>query len=252
MCLVLSSALVAQHPKVIKHAPTTCPNDPVLATDGRTSEPDLIFPSTEVFYTINAKGGHSYSVEVWDTFDPTANVLPAIQVFQGCTSPVPVTDTTSMPPDLSGGFSERVSWAQSADGVLNVAISNPDQINSYTYQIRVTDITLHSPRWSTVVGFSTHYGLLNNASVSISGLLTLTSIVPPQTYSATITIPAHNEAFVSIPSSSFDVPAGEYGFADFEFVGSPGAITADGYYQTVTNGIFSIAPTTFGPTNFQH
>lgn len=254
VCLVLSTTLVAQqHPKVIKHAPTTCPNDPVLAADGRESPQDLIFPSSEEFYTINAKGGHAYSVEVWDTVDPTAMVSPTIQVLQGdCVTPLPVSDTTAMEPDLHGGFSKRVSWVQSADATLEIGIMNPDPNNPYTFQIRVADTTLHSPRWSTVVGFSTHYGFLNNTSVDISGTLTLTSITPPQTYSATITIPAHNEVFVAIPSSTFNVPANEYGFADFQFAGSPGAITADGYFQTVSNGIFSIAPTTFGPPNFQH
>jgi hypothetical protein len=157
-----------------------------------------------------------------------------------------------MEPDLHGGFSRRVSWVQNSDASLNVALGNPDPNNSYTYDIRVTDLTLHSPRWSTVVGFSTHYGFLNNTSEPISGVLTITSVNPPATYSTPIAIPAHSEVFETIPSDALKVPANLYGFADFVFAGSPGAITADGYFQTVSNGVFSIAPTTFGPVNYQH
>ncbi len=253
VCLVLATSLAAQqYPKVIKRAPTTCPNDPVLPTDGRESQWDQIF-FQEQFFTINVKGGHSYSVEVWDTFDATVMLSPTIQVLQGdCVTPVPVTDTTAMEPDLHGGFARRVSWIQSADATYQLGLINPDPNNTYVFQIRVTDTTLHSPRWSTVAGFSTHYGFLNNTSIDISGVLTLTSITPPQTYSTPLTIPAHNEAFVSIPSDILKVPVNQYGFADFEFTGAPGAITADGYFQAVSNGVFSIAPTTFAAPNFQH
>ena len=254
VCLALSTLLVAQRPHVTKHsAPTTCGFDPVLATDGRTSIEDLIAPGSQAFYTINAKEGHSYSVEVWDTVDPTAMISPTIQVLQtDCITAVSVSDTTAMEPDLRGGFSRRVSWAQGTDATLQIGILNPDQDNPYLYQIRVADTTLHSPRWSTLAGFSTHYGFVNNTSVEIRGVLSLTSIQPLQTYSATITIPAHNEVFVAIPSSSFNIPDNLYGFADFQFAGAPGAITADGYFQTANNGVFSIAPTAFGPPNFQH
>jgi hypothetical protein len=254
VCLALSGVLLAQRQNVVKHgAPTTCGADPVLAADGREIPQDAVAPGSEVFYTINVKGGHSYSVEVWDTLDATAMVSPTIQVLKSdCVTAVSVSDTTSMDPDLSSGFSKRASWSQTADATLQVGIVNPDQVNPYVYQARVTDTTLHSPRWSTLSGFTTHYGFLNNTSVDITGFLTLTSIIPRQTYSGSITIPAHNEVFVAIPSSSFNIPANLYGFADFQFAGAPGAITADGYFQSVTNGVFSIAPTTFGPPNFQH
>lgn len=264
ICLAVSTILCAQQPtqhssysrnaSLTKHsAPTTCPNDPVLAADGRESSEDLIFPASTAFYSINVKGGHSYSIEVWDTIDGTAMVSPVIQVLKGdCTTAIVTPETTAMPPDLSGGFSKRVSWTQTADATYQVAVSNPDQNNAYYYQIRVADTTLHSPRWSTLVGFSTHYGFLNNTSTDINGVLTLKSVNTQETFSATVTIPAHNEAFVAIPSTNYQVPADRYGFADFTFVGSPGAITADGYFQTVTNGIFSIAPTIFVPVNYQH
>jgi len=262
VCLVLSTTLFAQqlaqkpqqqqHSRVIKQAPTTCPNDPVLATDGRTSNYDQIYANPQ-YYLINVKAGHAYAVEIWDDSDATAGIAPTILVLQGdCQTPIAVSDTTAMEPDLHGGFAKRVSWVQNSDATLNVELGNPDPNNSYVYNIRVTDLTLHSPRWSTVAGFSTHYGLLNNTSVAISGVLTLTSVTTQQTYLTTINVPAHSEVFVAIPSDKFNVPVGQYGFADFQFAGSPGAITADGYFQTVSNGIFSIAPTTFGPVNYQH
>jgi hypothetical protein len=234
-------------------APTTCPNDPVLPSDGTTTSDDLIFPASSAFYTVNAKGGHSYSVEVWDPYDPTAAMSPVITVTSDCSSSIPnVVDVTHLDPDLSGGFSDRVSWIQGSDQTLYVSVSNPDQNTAYTYNIRVTDTTLRSPRWSTVVGFSTHYGFMNNTASPLSGVLTVVSIQPSHTYTLPVTFGANSELFIAIPSDSFNVPPDLYGFATLAFVGPAGAISADGYFQTVTNGVFTIAPTIFGPVNRQH
>ena len=260
VCLVLSTSLLAQElahkqqqANVIKRSPTTCPNDPVLAADGRTSNYDQIFRSGVAYYLINVKAGHSYAVEVWDDFDTTASISPTLQILQGdCLTPISVVDTTSMEPDMHGGFTRRVSWVQNSDATLNIALGNPDPANDYAYNIRVIDLTLHSPRWSTLVGFSTHYGFLNNTSVDITGTMTLTAVNTHQVYLNTVIIPAHSEVFVAIPSDKYNVPGNQYGFADFQFAGAPGAISADGYFQTLTNGIFSIAPTIFAPVNYQH
>src|SRR6185312_3030379 len=105
--------------KLIHGAPTTCPNDPVLASDGTPTSDDRIFPASSAFYSLNAKAGRSYSVGVWDVVDPTASVSPTIAVTTDCSTSISgIKTVTNIDPDLSGGFSARVSWIQSTNQTL--------------------------------------------------------------------------------------------------------------------------------------
>jgi hypothetical protein len=240
-------------PKPRPGAPSTCGNDPVLPTDGTLVGEDFIPAGSAAYYTVNLKQGRSYAIDLWDPLDQTAGLTPQILVLANdCATPISITDVTKYDPDLSGGFAARVSWIQSSDSLNYIFVMNPDVNNGYSYNIRITDTTLYSPRWSTIAGFSTHYGFLNTTAFTIPGVLTLTSIQPQQSYNLQLNISSNNEIFVAIPSNNFNIPADQYGFATLAYVGPPGAITGDGYFQTVTNGIFSIAPTTFGPANRQH
>jgi len=53
-------------------------------------------------------------------------------------------------------------------------------------------------------------------------------------------------------SSNIQVPSNKAGFATFAFIGPPGGVVADGYYQAVQSGVFVIAPTSWAPKNSQH
>lgn len=212
--------------KLIHAAPTTCPNDPVLSSDGTPGSDDLIFPSTTAFYTINAKGGHSYSVDVWDTFDPTAAISPTIAITSDCTTAISgVKDVTNVDPDLSGGFSSRVSWIQGSDQTLHIGVTNPDPNNTYTYSIRVTDTTAFNPRWSTYTPFDTQWGFTNTTGAPITGTLTVYDSSGTVLATVTKTFPAG--LFTLVGAKASGVPANHFGDATFAYVGPAGAILPD-------------------------
>ena len=237
-CLLITSLAFSQmqpgqtqpiRPKAkVIHAPTTCPNDPVLMSDGTINGDDFLFapPSTN-YYALNAKGGHSYSVEVWDVFDPTVGMSPSITVTSDCTHAISgVMDVTSLDPDLSNGFSHRVSWIQSSDQMLYLAIASPDQNQNdvYDYYIRVTDTSLHNIHWSTF-SYNTLWSLANLTPVDISGTLTVVSQQGVTLGTFPLTVPA--DGFAQVNAKVAGIPANQQGAATFVYVGPAGAIRGD-------------------------
>jgi len=212
--------------KLIHGAPTTCPNDPVLASDGTPTGDDIVFPGTSAFYTLKAKAGHSYSVDVWDVFDPTAAVSPEIKVTSDCTTSISgVQDVTNIDPDLSGGFSGRVSWIQSTDQTVYISVTYPDQNNSYTYSLRVTDTTQINPRWSTYDPFNTQWGFTNTTGSAITGTLKVYDSSGALLKTITKTYPAG--LFTLVSALDNQVPINHFGNAIFTYVGPVGAILPD-------------------------
>ncbi len=215
--------------KLIQAAPTTCPNDPVLVSDGTAVLDQLIFPSSLAYFQINAKAGHSYAVEMYDPIDNTFAMAPVIKVTSDCnTSITGVMDVTNVDPDISGGFSDRVSWIQgSSDQILYIQVSNPDPNNGYNYDFRVTDTTLFNPRWSTYSNFDTQWGITNTTTSAITG--TLTVFDPNGAVLKTITQSFPAGLFTLISARAKGVPVPALGDATFAYVGPAGAILADSY-----------------------
>jgi hypothetical protein len=231
-CLTLSSLAFSQAKQgrtklaIIHGAPTTCPNDPVLPPDGIVTGEDLLLRGTTAFYSLNAKGGHSYSIEVWDPFDSTANVAPVVLVGTACNSnDIHPDNVTSVDPDLSGGFSHRVSWVQGSDQILQIAVGNPDLNNDYAYYIRVTDTSLHNIHWSTISNFDTQWTLTNITAADITGTLMVVSEDGTTLASLPITLPA--DRFTQISARGSLVPANRQGAAKFVYVGPAGAVRGD-------------------------
>ncbi len=233
VCLLLASLALAQtkpgrtKPSGIRIA-TTCGADPVLPSDGTVNLEDFIFNATTAYYNLNVKGGHSYSIEVWDPVDPTAAVAPTLQLLQAnCSTQIPSTDVTTVDPDLSGGFAARISWIQASSASIHIALANPDQTNGYTFVIRVTDTTLFNPRWSTYSGYSTSWGLTNTTPTDLNGTMTV--------YDSTGSILATKQATLKAAEPNFldttgiNVPPGHAGYATFAYVGPAGAIVGDGF-----------------------
>jgi len=197
-----------------------------LSSDGTPASDDLVFPATSAYYTLNAKGGHSYSVDVWDTFDPTASISPTIAVTSDCTNSIAgVMDVTHVDPDLSGGFSHRVSWIQSSDQTVHIGVTNPDQNNTYTYSIRVTDTTQFNPRWSTFSPFDTQWGFTNTTTSSITGTLTVYDSTGVVLATVTKTFPPG--LFTLVGAKASGVPVNHFGDATFTYAGPAGAILPD-------------------------
>ncbi len=234
---------------------------PLASADGSTFTDSILdfSPYWDNFVMVNLKGGHSYAIEVWDpTESQQTNEGGGVFLtpFESDCATVDSNwaDIWDMDPDLSGGFSDRISVIQGSDDFEFIDVGNFDSLD-HTYYMRVVDTTLYNSRWSTVVGFSTHYGFLNTTETDISGTLTLTESGGTQ-HQVTFTIPAGGEVFETIAGDGSGSPGLNLGpnlagSAMFAFVGSPGAIKADGYFQAVQNGVFVIVPTAWGPRDSQ-
>jgi len=251
-CLLLASATFAQTKRytrpVVQGAPTTCGADPVLPSDGSDNPPwgDQVFAATSAFYTLNVKAGHSYAVEVWDVLDQTAGVMPAINLYDAGCNPIGApTDVTTYDPDLSGGFSRRVSWRQGADQTIHIEVMNPDPNNPYIYEIRATDTTLFNPRWVTSGGYNTQWGMNNTTSATIKGTLTVVDHTGVTVATREVDLPPGLTTFVQ--ASDIGVPA-SYGNATYAYEGPPGAVQGDAYY--LKTGI--TIPSLFAPKHAYH
>lgn len=248
LCLILTTVALAQgkggaNKLVIQNAPADCSAPPVLSSDGVVTSEDFIAISSSAYYTINVKAGHSYSIEVWDPFDPvTLNIAPVIDVLtSGCGSSIKPTDVTAWDPDFSGGFARRVSWVQATDATLNISVTNPDPNFGYTYYIRTDDTTLTNPRWSTYSGYDTQWGLYNTTNKTISGTLKVINVDGTLLATVPVTAPAGLSTFVIARASG--VPADHVGNAVFTFIGPPGGILADAYFLSADAK--TIVPTLF-------
>lgn len=255
-CLLITSLGFSQaqqiraKTKLIHGAPTTCPNDPVLVSDGTAVLDDIVFQSSAAYYALNAKAGHSYAIEVYDHIDNTDGVSPTIKVTSDCNTPIPgVVDVTKMDPDLSGGFSARVSWIQgSSDQMVFIAVMNPDPNFNYNYDLRATDTTLFNPRWSTYAPFDTQWGFANTTSTDISGTLTVFNASGAVVATISKTFPAGLFTLVSALGSS--IPVKNLGDATFAYIGPPGGILADAY--AVNNTATVIVPYKFEGRHAYH
>ncbi len=142
-----------------------------------------------------------------------------------------------MDPDLSGGFSHRISWIQGADASVYVSVVNPDQNNSYTYYIRVTDTTLFNPRWSTYSGYQSTWGLTNTTPSNLSGTMTVIDSSGSVLAVYPATLKAAQPTFLT--TQQLNIPADHVGYANFAYVGPPGALVGDGFMIS-PNGLLVI------------
>jgi hypothetical protein len=202
----------------------------MLSSEGAVDGEDFVLASSTNYYTLNVTAGHSYSIEVWDSFDPAYGLSPAVLVLDSdCAGSVAVTDVTKVDPNLSGGFSFRVSWIQGSATTIHVGVMNPDPDIGYAYYVRATDTTLFNPRWTTYSGFSTQWGLSNTTASDLVGNLTIINV--DGTVLKTVTNAAIKAGLTTFfYSSSLGLPPEHVGSAIFAYVGPPGAIVADAYY----------------------
>ena len=233
---------------VKKYGSTDCNNPSQLLQDGLAlGAPDFIGASTTNYYGGYFLAGHSYTAEVWDPYDADTGIYPNLALLSGCATGPSYSDVFNADPVLYYTFTDRISWISPTTDFYQVALPNTDTKNGYNYFIRITDTTLHNPRWSTFSGFITQYALVNNTNIDISGTLTLTDSSGTQ-FTTSITIPAGTESFQT--TGGLGVPANDFGFADFAFIGPAGGIIADAYF--INSSATVIVPSTFAPRNYQH
>jgi hypothetical protein len=256
---LLSSMVLAQNPKlspnVGRHGgtpgDTTCNGfSPALVADGSSIQ-DYVLNNSTNYYLVQLLDGHSYSVEANDPIDTSTAVITIGALAADCTTTLSVSDIWNIDPEMIGYFSDRISWIQAGTHNSFLTIRNVSP-NSYTYNIRIVDTTLRSPRWSTYSGFVTQFGLLNTTRSDISGTLTLNVFEDGSTVSVPVTIPAGKQLFETVPVSSglTVIPPNRSGNASFAFVGPPGAITADAYF--INSNATVVVPGSFNPRNSQH
>jgi hypothetical protein len=249
-CLALAQAKApsvkkqSPHQKISTRAGISCGQDPILPTDG-SSTYDFVFQGSANWYLVNLKAGHSYSVEVWDSTDATiAGTAMLAMIANDCTTMLPTTDVTTLDPDLSMSFGQRISWIQSADAQAYVQLNTSDPSGN-AYNIRVTDTTLWNQRWSTFSGFKTQYSFVNTTESPITGTLTVYNTSGTVVNTQTITISPLNDSFYI-----FSTPVNTVGFATFAFVGAAGSVNSDAYF--INSNATVIVPTAFAPRNYQH
>ena len=249
-CLLISSLALAQkkpgrsNADVVRAAVTTCGDDPVISSDGTPVGEDFIASATTAYYKLNVKAGHSYAIEVWAPFDPTDGSSPALSlVANDCSTPVSTTDVTADDPDLSGGFSARISWIQGSDASVHVSFNNPDQNSpGYTYYVRVTDTTLFNARWSTYSGWVSYWGFTNTTATAMTGHLTVRGLDGSIVAQSDVSLPVNQATYLQSNKPPLNVPAQNAGNASFAYIGPPGAVVTDSY-MVGTNGLF--IPTVF-------
>ena len=103
---------------------------------------------------------------------------------------------------------------------MHIAVTNPDQNNTYTYSIRVTDTTQFNPRWSTYYPFDTQWGFTNTTTSNITGTLTVydsTGVVL-----ATITKTYPPGLFTLVSAKASGVPVNHFSDAIFAYTGPQG------------------------------
>ncbi len=243
ICLLLTASFALAQtqkngakPRPIQGAPTTCGADPVLASDGTETPQDLIAPGSNAYFTLNAKSGHSYAVEAWDTVDQTVPGSLTIQLLAAdCVTAVPSTDVTSVDADLSGGFARRISWIQASDATIQIQLTNTDQDNPYAYQVRITDTTLFNTRWSTFGGYITSWGLTNTTSTPVTGTMTVVNSKGMTVATKSTTLAANTATFLT--TQDLKVPADDAGGSSFAYVGPPGAVIGDGFLVSANGAV---------------
>ncbi len=265
ICLLLGSSLVLAQVKpgqtkkgVHRLNDTSCNSStPAVVADG-VGFTDFIDIFGDNFVKLNLKAGHSYAAEVWDptsTFNTDSGRSFLLFLETACGVADIYTDVTAMDPDMSNGMANRISWVQAADALEFIDVSSFDPILAHNYHMRLVDTTLYNSRWSTVVGFSTHYGFLNTTGTDVSATLTLTESGGTQ-HVVSFTVPAGGVVFKVISaggdaSPGLQLPPNKAGSATLAFVGAPGAIKPDGYFQAVQNGVLVMVATAWSPRNNQ-
>ena len=230
---------------------STCDLTAQQLQDG-TLDSDWVAKNSLNCYTEYLLAGHSYSVEVWDPWDAWNGYRAKLQLLDvSCNSGPSYTDVAYVDPVLFATFAGRISWIVPADDYYNIAVINQDSVDSYDYNVRLSDTTLHSSRWSTWSGFGTQYAFVNETSSSISGILTVTESGGAK-HTLNITIPANSEAFRTVQASGGDVNVGanKSGFSDFAYVGPEGAVMADAVIINASATV--IEPVAFAARNYQH
>ena len=223
---------------------------PTIMAGGSAFE-DYIPIFGDAYYGAFLKAGHSYEVEVWNPFgedDSYLNFRPQLSLLNGNCDPKDYIDVATIDPALNLGFSDRISWTQNSDGYRFVHLQNFDPNNAYLYYMRIVDTTLFNPRWSTINGFGTSWGLNNITNADISGTFTVYDTSGSVLKTQSVIVPAGRTKFYS-SSADLSLPNNASGSAMFAFIGPSGAIQADAYM--VNSGGTVVVPTKFEPRNSQ-
>lgn len=261
VCLLLTGTMGfaqakrAQRPKAgHKGALQTCSDfyQSLLADGLSMGDSGYLSANFTNYYWQGFLADHSYSAEVWDPYSDANNGgYPSLALLQGCASGPSYTDVYAMDPELGEGFTDRISWISAATSTYQIAVTNNDSANGYNFFLRITDTTLHNPRWSTYSGFITQYAFVNTINQDISGVLTVTESTGAK-HPLNITVPAGTEKLIIVGATSGDVVVGanKFGFADFAFVGPPGGILGDAFFLNGSATV--VVPSSFAPRNYQH
>jgi hypothetical protein len=216
---------------------TTCTgNVSRLVTDGRIVH-STIPDATTFFWEFDGFAGRSYSVELSSEVDGTLPTTAFVlyNTVDDCTtltSTLNLNANSNTDPILSGPGLRR-SFIAPADGTYIIRMVN-NSGSIHLYDLRVTDTTLYTPRWSTYAGFVTQWGFRNTTNTDITVTLTATGVLPVRVpVQIAFVVPAGGEVFKTIAAMNGDMNVGknQAGYAEAAHDGPPGAIVADAYME---------------------
>jgi len=215
-------------------AGTLCASATRLIPDGRILDFDFVPEASTGWYQFNVVAGRSYSVEVRDDVEDDNADLNTVTLTTGCGASVTVNDTTQLDPVLAAN-SFRSSFTASATGPIEISVPNGNAGAGHYVAVSVSDTTVFNPRWSTFSGFVTQYGFQNTSSGSITGTLTVTSVLGSAVAPVTISfsVPANSEVFKIVGAANTSdvvIPASHAGYAVFTHNGPPGGLVTDAYF----------------------
>ncbi len=245
-----------QAQKVKMYGGVSCGSDPILPTDGSSTQDYVGYNPN--FYLVHLQAGHSYAAEMWDPIDISIGGGAQLVLLSStsCTA-LPTSNYVSVDPSLSNDFADRISWIQSTNSDAVLEVNNLDPTGAfYSYVIRITDTTLQGSYWTTNGNLATQFVFTNNTQQLLWGTLTVTDYTAGGTrYTANVSIHYGNQmievvAASGIASPGLLVPANHIGRAMFAFKGPAGGLTAEGY--TITSVNVPIAPIKLEPKFSPH
>ena len=243
LCAVLMPAAVHAQGNV-------CANAIPVVADGRGTGLNSYFinASTTQWFSVEGFANSSYSLEIFDPFDPGMSVpVPIIYVgatfnFTTCAgtllSPAPTNNGDNQPRVYTSNTApfagQRVSFTAPTNDDYIIQITNSGA-TGFNYTLTASETTLFNPLWSTFGGYQTFYKIYNTttnqACTVILTLKTDANGTPAGgTNSATIIIPPQNtSATRSTGPSDLNLNPTQAGHAFFTHNCPPGAIQVDGF-----------------------
>lgn len=259
-CVVLAAlgALMLVLPGI---AQAQCDDFESLVPDGRIKTVTIPFNGGGTYvrgFFFRGAPGRSYFVQVFrGRFETTQDIFLGGANVSTCplSNDAAVRDVTDIEPRFFDGSQNNKSFTFTATAAITdtsspfylVRIHNTSTTTNTTVDIKVSDSTLFSPRWSTFGGFYTSWGINNTTSASCSYSLKVVSSAGATVATATGSVAAGLTAFRDTRASDLNVAASQAGNVTLTHNCPAGGIQADAFMVNETTTPVSVIAVKFEP-----